>query len=486
MRFPFFKTMLVACSLALVCSCDSGNPTGSDPNQGIIVPEVSYIYVDKDKNKYIVSGSGIVTDTTGAVIGLANIELGLIIDNNGLTIAENVNFQKLKKVNPTIVMEQGWIINIGQKNYVIYGNGLVFTANGEAFGTFQATEPNLSVGNIITLEGQIFAKNVNLSTLKQVGPNVGGNIPESSSATAPQPLSSATIPASSSNQIPASSSSPTPASSATIPQSSSSTPVSSSSAPASSSSSKPVSGGSCPTIKYVGSSSNTGFASRYWDCCKPSCAWNGNARQCDRNGTTQIYGEAGSICSGGNSTVCKSQAPFTIDGCDTYGFAFAAVPSSDGGKCGKCYELTPTSSKSCYFDNGNKKCALSNNVSKFKQSGRKLIIMASNIGDDVGRGQFDIMIPGGGAGKFNGCSGFGWGDQGATYGGLLTSCLDANANNTGDKIITCLTEKCNKSFSNDAVAKKGCLFLAEFMFAANNPEVTYREVECPNVLKEKY
>ena len=29
----------------------------------------------------------------------------------------------------------------------------------------------------------------------------------------------------------------------------------------------------CPAIKYVnGGLSGSGFASRYWDCCKPSCA----------------------------------------------------------------------------------------------------------------------------------------------------------------------------------------------------------------------
>ena len=30
--------------------------------------------------------------------------------------------------------------------------------------------------------------------------------------------------------------------------------------------------------------------------------------------------------------------------------------------------------------------------------------MASNIGYDVARGQFDVMIPGGGVGLFNGCA----------------------------------------------------------------------------------
>ena len=36
--------------------------------------------------------------------------------------------------------------------------------------------------------------------------------------------------------------------------------------------------GSCPEIKYVsGGRSGSGFASRYWDCCKLSCSWTENA-----------------------------------------------------------------------------------------------------------------------------------------------------------------------------------------------------------------
>ena len=48
--------------------------------------------------------------------------------------------------------------------------------------------------------------------------------------------------------------------------------------------------GSCPNFEFVnGGLSGSGFASRYWDCCKPSCSWSGNAghgneaRQCDVN-----------------------------------------------------------------------------------------------------------------------------------------------------------------------------------------------------------
>ena len=54
------------------------------------------------------------------------------------------------------------------------------------------------------------------------------------------------------------------------------------------------------------------------------------------------------------------------------------------------------------------------------------------------------------------------------------------------RTLECLKEKCNSVFSNDSDAKKGCMFLADFMHAAGNPMHDYVEVECPDVLKNKY
>ena len=111
--------------------------------------------------------------------------------------------------------------------------------------------------------------------------------------------------------------------------------------------------------------------------------------------------------------------------------------------------------------------------------------MVTNIGGDVNQGQFDIMIPGGGVGQFNGCAGMGWGAQGEQYGGLLSDCEKENNYNAG-KYQECLKNKCNSVFSNDSEAKKGCMFLVNYMHAAGNPEHNYVEVECPDVLKNKY
>lgn len=174
---------------------------------------------------------------------------------------------------------------------------------------------------------------------------------------------------------------------------------------------------------------------------------------------------------------CTSQIPFTVSGCSDMGFAFAAVPAGLGGQCGKCFQLTFT---------GSGKYETKANHQALK--GKKLIVMVTNIGGDVQSGQFDILIPGGGVGMFNGCASMGWGGQGEQYGGLLSDC-EKEVGYNGDllsKRKECLTNKCNSVFSNDSEAKQGCLFLANWMNAAGNPEHNYVEVECPDVLKNKY
>lgn len=246
--------------------------------------------------------------------------------------------------------------------------------------------------------------------------------------------------------------------------------------------------GDCPAIKYVfGGYSGSGHATRYWDCCKPSCSWAANsgsgneARSCDisMNNVLSDYNTK-SNCDGGQATTCLSQIPFTINGCDNYGFAFASVPAYGPNLCGKCFELSFT---------GQGKYETRKNHQML--SSKKLIVMATNIGWDVASNQFDILIPGGGVGYFDGCSKF-WGSNlGAQYGGLLSDCENSVGYSYDDYTLyikrkECLLNKCSSVFSSNPNAKKGCEFLANFMEAAGNPLITYRQVECPQVLLDKY
>jgi len=245
--------------------------------------------------------------------------------------------------------------------------------------------------------------------------------------------------------------------------------------------------GECPAIKYVsGGLSGSGFASRYWDCCKPSCSWTSNAgagneaRQCTTSMSLISDYNAASKCDGGPSTTCLSQIPFTIDGCDNLGFAFGAVPGAGPNVCGRCFLLEFTGAGK--YETKKNHRLLAN---------KKLIVMASNIGYDVAGGQFDVMIPGGGVGIFNGCSDILGTNLGAQYGGLLSDCENQVGYSLNDDDMytqrkECLINKCNTLFSGKALAKQGCLFLANFLEAAGNPLHTYREIECPQVLKDRY
>ncbi len=308
--------------------------------------------------------------------------------------------------------------------------------------------------------------------------NIGGGAAPASSTS--QPKSSSSVKSSSSQQQPKSSSSQQqPKSSSSVKSSSS---AKSSSSVAMSSNSQSSGGNDAEASKYIdaGKGGQQGWATRYWDCCMPSCAWkensNGNpTKTCDAKGKSPVSGGQ-SICSGGQQTTCTSQIPIIAS--DKVAYAFAAVPAADGGKCGKCFALTFTG-QGKYETKGNHQAL----------KGKTLVVMASNIGGDVNHGQFDIMIPGGGLGAFkNGCSQMGWGNQGAEYGGLLSDC-ENSVGYDGDllsKRKQCLTNKCNEVFKNDSEAKEGCLFLATWMEAAGNPNHEFKEVECPQALKGRW
>lgn len=264
-------------------------------------------------------------------------------------------------------------------------------------------------------------------------------------------------------------------SSSSVRSSSSAQVVRSSSSAKSSSS---VSGGANPNIKVVsGGKSGSGYATRYWDSCKPHCAWNGKGgpattptRTCHADGSLAGADET-SVCDGGTAGTCLSQIPQIIN--DQVAYAFAATPGGEN-DCGRCFMLTFT---------GEGKDGT--NARSRALKGKTLIVMSSNIGYDVAGGQFDIMIPGGGVGAFNGCSVMGLSCAGKQYGGLLGTCEDAGGGDA--KIKSCLVESCNREYANNPQAKEGCLFMATWMNAAStNPRHTYVEVECPAELAAKW
>nr|AGS52960.1 hypothetical protein [uncultured bacterium contig00028] len=276
-------------------------------------------------------------------------------------------------------------------------------------------------------------------------------------------------------------------------------------APPSSSSSSGGGGSSNSLTPVTSADGQPGWASRYWDACKPSCGWSGNVpssanpnspiRSCNRDGKTRVGNDAASICanSSGTAYTCYSQAPFISDGIL---YAFAATPTN--GDCGKCFQLT--------FRGTSQHMSPASTLSHI--NGKSMIIKVSNIGGDVDPStrQFDIMIPGGGTGWFdsfsyqlglttttvttdgNSSSTNDQGVLGIRYGGLTTKCI--NQHGQGASLATlqsCLNTACDNAFGSRAPELvSGCKLYASWFGVANNPQFYFKQVTCPAVLNNEW
>ncbi len=537
-----------ACSDDATNAINSNLSQGED--NGLVVTEDSWHYSENGVDYIISTTTGIVTDAQGNQVGtityVPGTTTGSITALDGSTLVENVDVAELPVVTPTQTSSESNPTpsqGIDTPTSSNGNNGLIedpikdkssssvnFPANSSAFKPSSSSNEQpqqqssssvkQDLGNV-TVSGsldQTVAKNASISKVTfsnveseptrtwklhflQVNYDqnaktytIEGSVPDYwtespaveeftfNGKTIKFTLTVSGVQQQSSSSVQQQSSSSVRSSSSSVRSSSSSVRSSSSSVRSSSSaksSSSSYSGGTTGnyTIKYVaGGKSGSGWATRYWDCCKPHCAWPGKggiqAHACDASGNRISDDGAKSMCDGGNSGTCKNQIPIVVN--ENLAFAFAAVPGSAGGECGKCFDLEFTG-KGKYATDNHKALA-----------GKHLIVIASNIGYDVAEGQFDIMIPGGGFGIFDGCSAkMGWGSQGARYGGLLTECEESS----GYKASTyksCLTQKCNSSFSSDPIARQGCLFLADWMNASGNPLHNFREVECPKELLDKF
>lgn len=472
MKRTFLKALLAAGAIMIAWNCSDESTTGPKAPEYAVTSSAWLLSTDQD---YIIYLDGRVTNPEGDIIAtikfIEGSSVGVITDLAGNVLYDGVDVAGLPLLekNTTVYAITGPAFHLVDEtgDYLIYlaedggSIGFVKDSNATVIGFF-----NFETNTVVAPDGVTeLTKVENILDLPVLQPGDKFTkepdpviVESSSSEFVPGPESSSDI-------------GPTPTSSAT-PKSSSSQPKSSSSAPKSSSSK----GGSSYQIKYInGGKSGSGYATRYWDCCKPHCAWpehGGSASTCDAKGNKIGDKSASSMCDGGNAGICRSQFPIIIN--DTLAFAFAATPGGEN-NCGKCFDLV--------FDGGCKYDATSLHK---KMKGKHLIVMSNNVGYDVAGGQFDVMIPGGGYGIFNGCSNkMGWGSQGSQYGGLLDECEKETGYNSS-KYKSCLTEKCNKSFSSDPEAKEGCLFLATWMNAAGNLTHNYREVECPQELKQRY
>ncbi len=225
----------------------------------------------------------------------------------------------------------------------------------------------------------------------------------------------------------------------------------------------------------------SGYATRYWDCCKAHCGWQGNVpagvqplTSCNQNDDPQpgSYNQASSCeqPTANAAYTCHDLSPWQVT--PQLAFGFAAVPSN-GDICGRCYQLDfDGSSHNGGSDPGSSALA-----------GKTMVVQATNIGFDVGGGQFDLLIPGGGVGLFDACSAqldVPTSALGQTYGGLLAQCkqqLGFNASLNAYK--SCVTDACSTVFSGHDDLLDGCDWFVNWFEVADNPNLQYQEVECP-------
>ena len=224
------------------------------------------------------------------------------------------------------------------------------------------------------------------------------------------------------------------------------------------------SGGTTSTTTNAPITGNTGFTTRYWDCCKPSCAWTTSVPSCAKDGTTKITDRnAKSGCdSGGTAFECFDFSPW-YDASTNLAYGFAA---HNGVACGACFMLQFT---------GEGHYGANPGATAIK--GKQMIIQAINIGG-IDSNQFDLLVPGGGVGAMTaGCSAQ-WGniDIGNTSGGILAAC-----NND----VTCAKNKCATAFAGKPGMLAGCDWFVGWFAGADNPNVIYKSVTCPSQITAK-
>jgi hypothetical protein len=203
-------------------------------------------------------------------------------------------------------------------------------------------------------------------------------------------------------------------------------------------------------------SGGDGFATRYWDCCQTHCGQS-DGHRCSKDGTSRT-GDTNSSCNGGGSFACYDEAPHAISDCLSYGYMAKANPN-----CGGCYRIQFTGEgKDNAADPGSKLI-----------KGKQMIVKVSNTGGDVASNQFDLMIPGGGVGKFNACSNqWGTSDLGAQYGGFFSGCTGAYSAKK-----QCARDACMKLPSGQM--RDGCIWFIDWLQAADNPKFTSQQTDCP-------
>ncbi|KAM4054340.1 glycosyl hydrolase family 45 protein [Hirsutella rhossiliensis] len=193
--------------------------------------------------------------------------------------------------------------------------------------------------------------------------------------------------------------------------------------------------------------SGSGHSTRFWDCCKPSCAWSGKAtvnkpvRTCDKNDSPLGDPNIQSGCNGGTAFTCTNNSPWAVNDTLAYGFAATAITGgTESSWCCACYSLKFMSST---------------------VAGKTMVVQSTSTGGDLSNNHFDLMMPGGGVGIFDGCTPEFGAIPGDRYGGVSSR------------------DQCNQM---PAKLRAGCFWRFDWFSNADNPDFTFEQVKCPSAL----
>jgi hypothetical protein len=218
-----------------------------------------------------------------------------------------------------------------------------------------------------------------------------------------------------------------------------------------------------------------GFATRYWDCCKPTCGWTANvpggtpAHSCGSNDAI-ISETSQSACSGGTAYACHALSPWAVN--EQLAYGYVAVGNAE---CGRCYEIEFTGSG--HFNQSD--------AGSVAILGKHMFVQTVQAGASEA-GQFDLLIPGGGVGLFNACSaqlGVNASELGAQYGGLAANCSNQSSDLATRK--SCVRAACADVFGDFPELRAGCDWYVDWLSLADNPNLVYREVDCPAELIDR-
>lgn len=233
-----------------------------------------------------------------------------------------------------------------------------------------------------------------------------------------------------------------------------------------------------------------GWASRYWDCCKPHCGWSSNAfgrpvPSCGASGTSTVDSNTQSACSGGSATMCYSLVPWQDPNDPNLSYGYVATHTGSS-SCGRCFQ----------FNFSGDSMHESGDPGSDVLAGKRMIVQEINVGGDVGGGsvrQFDLLVPGGGVGLYDACTAQ-WGIQasnqqeryeqlGEQYGGFLGRCGKMYSSLAQRQ--QCVLSMCENAFGESEELMRGCRWFTGWYGAANNPTFKWKQVACPAALTGK-